>query len=36
MTEEEIKALEEDIEWDARYLDILDFDYESRMRDVKG
>lgn len=35
MTEEEIKALEQDLDWDAQYLDIIGLDYGSRLKDAK-
>jgi hypothetical protein len=35
VTEEEIKALEQDLDWDARYLDVLGLDYGSRLKDAK-
>lgn len=36
MTEDEIEALEEDIEWDAQYLDVIGLDYGSRLKDSKA
>lgn len=35
MTEDEIKALEEDIEWDEFYLGFIDLDYGSRINEIK-
>ena len=34
MTDEEIVALEQDIEWDAQYLDVMGLDYGSRIKDA--
>jgi hypothetical protein len=35
MTDDEIKSLEQDIEWDAIYLDVLGLDYGSRIQEVR-